>query len=122
MSLDSISVQIEFGSAKVEGHILKINPTGMLVELEKIPFQVGNTVRVSFVLEGIGQFNPEARPIKSYDNFKKKVRVETEDGPVIEEKVMKLSELHFVSPSENLRSGIMRYLMDLQVNLLKKTK
>ena len=122
MSLDSIPVQISFGGGEISGNIAKINPTGALVELERIPFQVGNSVKMTFTLEGIGNYTAEARPIKAYDNFKKRVRRDTPDGPVVEELQLKLSELHFVNPSEELRSGIMRYLMDLQVSMLKKTK
>ena len=120
MTLEPMPIQIEYGPNKVEGQILKINPTGVLVELSAIPYQMGSTVKVTFTLNGVGQFSAEARPIKSYDNFRRKVKVETGDGTVVQDKVMKLSELHFIRPSEELRSGIMRHLMDLQVNLMKK--
>lgn len=122
MSLEEIPVQIEFGGGQISGSIVKINPTGMLVMLEKVPFQVGNSIKATFTLEESTSYTVEARPIKIYDNYKKRVRIETEDGPAIEEQVFKLSELHFVNPSEELRSGVMKHLMDLQVNLLKKSK
>ena len=122
MSFDAIPVQITYGGGQIAGSIAKINPTGMIIELDRIPFQVGLHVQVTFTLEGVGHYTAEVRPIKAYDNYKKKVRVETENGPAIEERMLKLSEVHFVAPSEDLRAGIMKYLMTLQVSLLKKTK
>lgn len=121
MGLEAIAITIEYGAHKIEGLVLKINPTGILVELEKIPYQVGNSVKVSFSLDGVNTYASDARPIKSYDNHTKKVRIETNEGSKIETKPMKLSELHFISPSENMRAAIMRHLMDLQVNLMKKS-
>ena len=121
MGVEELPVQIEFGGGTVSGIILKINPTGMLVELDRIPFSVGGSVKVLFTIKD-QSLSCEARPIKTYDNYRKKVRVDSEEGTRVEERVLKLSELHFVRPSEEIRSAIMRHLMDLQVDALKKTR
>lgn len=122
MIFEPLPVTITYaGSLTIVGHILKINPTGLLVELDKIPFALGQELTVAFHLDGVNQsISAPAKPIKNYDNYRKRIKVETDKGPVVETKSMKLSELHFVRSSEATRSAIMKYLMDLQVNLMKK--
>jgi hypothetical protein len=121
--IDPIPVTIEYSGQKLQGFILKINPTGFLVELDKIPYRVGAILKVEFhVPETNEVVIEEVRAIKSYDKFfrtapKAKLN-EGESGP----QPKKLAELHFLKIKESTRQAVMKLLMSLQVDSMKKSK
>ena len=124
MGSDDLPITIVYSSAgaHIQGNIAKINPTGMLIELEQVPFHAGQVVQVLFSLPGHGELRSDAKPIKIYKNYKKRIKVETDSGTVMQEVFLKLAELHFFKPPANLRDAIMKHLMNLQVSILKQRK
>ena len=107
---EPIVALLEVGNEKLTGYIMKINTTGVLVELDKIPFKVGSYLTVSFVLEGAAIVE-RVRSIKHYDRFfrrpLKSKPAPGETAPVPK----KLAELHFQKILEASRVAIVKYSM-----------
>jgi len=127
---EPIAVTIDHNGVKIPGFIMKLNPTGLLVEIEKIPYRVGAILKIEFIIpETKDLIIEEVRAIKSYDRFfrsppkagKKEVS-QSEEGGQSPPQAKKLAELHFVKAKESTRHAIMKLLMSLKVESLKKTR
>jgi hypothetical protein len=123
-----LQITIEYGPEKIVGHIMKINTTGIMVEVDQIPYRVGAVVKATMIFPPhTVPVTEEVRAIKSYDRFfrnatlRKKAEASERAGaePV---QPKKLSEVHFLKLKEETRAQISRYLMDLQVESMKRSK
>lgn len=137
-----IPISIEIGADKIAGFIMKLNQTGMLVELPKVVFPAGSIVLTQFHLkeDGLGPIVQSARSIKHYDNYYRHgppkkgqprsvketpvITTEKKDGggpiqPVVPapDQPMKLVEFHFLNLKEMTKLAIDRFLMEEQVRI-----
>jgi hypothetical protein len=124
--IEPVPALIESGPDKIEGFVLKMNATGLMIECDRIPYRVGATVLVRFSLPGFAEpFVEEMRAIKSYDRFFRnppKPGIKIKDPSGQEPQPKKLSELHFVRLKETTRHAMTKYLLAQQVSLMKKSR
>lgn len=125
--INPIPATLDFKGQKINGSILKMNPTGCLIEVDLIPFRVGMTLMIEFRIPDTNEVViEEMRAIKSYDRFfrnpPKKSKTNTPEEGQEAPQPKKLSELHFLKIKETTRQAIMKHLMSLQLDSLKKTK
>jgi hypothetical protein len=108
---EPIPISLDLGTEKVPGFIMKLNITGMLVEVEKIPFKVGSYLTATFELLDDAPVIERMRSIKHYDRFfrkqLKKKPAEGEPAPLPK----KLVELHFHMIKEGSKVAITKYLL-----------
>jgi hypothetical protein len=117
---EPIPVTIDLGVEKLQGFIMKLTRSGVLVELDKIPFKVGSYVVISFSLDDKSVVTEKVRSIKHYDRFfrtPKKKTVEPGDEKILPKK---LCELHFQNLTEANRVIISKYIIQLNVALGRK--
>ncbi len=105
---EPIAVTIDLGTEKLTGFIMKLNTTGVLVELDKIPFKIGSYMTVSFIL-GDAAIIERVRSIKHYDRFFRRPPKKASNEPPPTPK--KLAELHFQKILENNRVAIVKHSM-----------
>lgn len=121
---DPIPVVLDFLGQKLQGFIMKINPTGFLVELDQLPFKAGALLKVEFSLPENAEISIEdVRVIKLYDRYfrnppKPNAPKTGPDAPLPK----KLAELHFTKAKETTRQAIMKMLMSFQVGEMKKSR
>lgn len=101
---------------------MKLNVIGLLFELEKINFRVGSVMQISFHLDGMEQpFVERVRSIKHYDRFFRTPPSKLKKGePPPQPK--KLIEAHFVNLREDNRKALLKFLMSLSIEELKKRR
>ena len=107
---EPIVVLLDAGSEKLTGYIMKMNTTGVLVELDKIPFKVGSYLTVSFMLEG-APIVERVRSIKHYDRFFRQPSRPKREPVATAPVPKKLAELHFQKLLEANRVAIVKYSM-----------
>lgn len=105
---------IENGPEKIQGYIMKMTITGMMIELDKINFKIGTFLQVNFEL-GNQVYIEKVRSIKHYDGYvrplaKKKnpKGTDAEPPPPVPKK---LCEVHFVALLEPTRVAITKQLL-----------
>ena len=104
---------IEYSTSKINGVILQLTLTGVMVELDKVLFRPGNKVIVHIDPDNRKlNITEELRSIKNYENFYRK------DYTAAQRKKLKiqpksLAELHFVKLQEHHYLKLKRYLDSL---------
>jgi hypothetical protein len=93
---------------------MKINTTGVMIELEKITFKVGSFFNVQFQFGDGPLLTERVRSIKHYDQYyrtpPKKSYGPGETPPVAK----KLCEAHFQMMTETTKTQLTKYLLMLQ--------
>lgn len=99
---------------------MKLNLTGMLFELEQVNFRVGAILQITFSVEG-SPFVERVRTIKHYDRyFRTPPKKATADEPAQQPK--RLVELHFVQLREDNRKVLLKQLMTMTLDEMKKQR
>lgn len=113
-----IPCAVEMTPQKLPGLILQMNLTGVMVEMDAIPFRVGAILNL--IVDPSNPdlaFTAEVRSVKSYEAFyREPLTVEqkkTNPGK-------RLAELHFVKLSEPNRQKIIHYIGKLKATMGKK--
>ena len=104
-----IPATIDHDGKMIPGFVMKLTPTGVMVEIEKIPFKVGSYVKIAFTLDENFSLLERVRSIKHYKQFYRKAFRKPgpgEQAPPAKE----LCELHFQYLNEEKRNAIMRFL------------
>lgn len=99
---------MEVESNRVEGQILQMNLTGLMIEADKVPFRAGQVLTI-YIDPNNSELNitEQARSIKIYESFYRKQLTAKEKK---ENPGKKLAEVHFVRLNEINRQKLIRYL------------
>lgn len=93
---------------------MKINTTGVMIELEKITFKVGSFFNIQFQFGEGPLLTERVRSIKHYDQYfrtpPKKSYGPNETPPVPK----KLCEAHFQMLTETTKTQLTKYMLELQ--------
>lgn len=106
-----IPCTIEYGTQKLNGYILQMNTTGMMVELNALPYRAGAIVNILIQFAPDEIMSQQVRAIKSYDNF---FRTKPDPRQIPAPEPKRLSELHFLKIDEVSRQKIIKYLGRIQ--------
>ncbi len=113
-----IPAVLENGAEKINGFVMKLTLTGVLFELDTISFRVGSILGIQIPLDESLVLVDRVRSIKHYDRY---FRTPPKKGePATKPK--KLIEAHFINIKEENRQAILKFLMSLTVEELKKRK
>jgi hypothetical protein len=114
--LRPLPVTLDMDGQKIAGFVMKLNPTGAMIELESIPYRVGAILKMELQLRGRSTPIVESvRAIKSYDRF-----VRPSKNKEASSVPKKLSEVHFIRLAEIHRLAIVKFLVQEQVELSKR--
>jgi hypothetical protein len=111
-----LPIILENGPDKVSGFVMKLTLSGLMVEIEKIPFKVGTFHTAHFALNEKTNLTERVRSIKHYDKFYRRppTKKPKEGQPPPVPKM--LCELHFSDLSSDAKIAISKFL------ILEKTK
>jgi len=92
---EELKAVLDYSGQKISAVVLRLNQTGLIHELEDLPYRVGQIVKVEIFCpkSALPQIK-DCRAIKSYDWKSKKI-----------------SELHFIKLKETVRLAITNYLI-----------
>lgn len=111
---DPLPINLDNGTDKATGFVMKITLTGMLVELDKIAFKIGTYFTATFELEEGKPLSERVRSIKHYDKFFRKVpKKKLKEGEVPPEP-KQLAEFHFSMPTEYTKTQITKFMLRQQ--------